>query len=85
VQDKEADRLNFRPRCARSSARPNIISVGEIRDFKTAEIGVKRAHGHLVLSTAAYQRRAFDHQPLNEHGYRTISRGHIVNPLRPVL
>jgi type IV pilus assembly protein PilB len=31
---------------------PNIIMVGEIRDFETAEIGVKAAlTGHLVLST----------------------------------
>jgi len=29
---------------------PNIILVGEIRDFETAEIGVKAAlTGHLVL------------------------------------
>jgi type IV pilus assembly protein PilB len=40
------------PRCARSSARPDIIMVGEIRDFETAEIGVKgRPHRPLVLST----------------------------------
>src|SRR6187402_2912005 len=31
---------------------PNIVMVGEIRDFETAEIGVKAAlTGHLVLST----------------------------------
>src|SRR4030042_2121413 len=31
---------------------PDIIMVGEIRDFETAEIGVKAAlTGHLVLST----------------------------------
>ncbi len=31
---------------------PNIIMIGEIRDFETAEIGVKAAlTGHLVLST----------------------------------
>ena len=31
---------------------PNIILVGEIRDFETAEIAVKAAlTGHLVLST----------------------------------
>jgi len=33
-------------------ADPNIILVGEIRDFETAEIAVKAAlTGHLVLST----------------------------------
>ena len=37
---------------------PDIIMVGEIRDFETAEIGVKAAlTGHLVLSHAAHQRR----------------------------
>ena len=31
---------------------PDIIMIGEIRDFETAEIGVKAAlTGHLVLST----------------------------------
>src|SRR6202035_5456225 len=31
---------------------PNIIPVGEIRDFETAEIAIKAAQtGHLVLST----------------------------------
>src|SRR5438045_8961284 len=31
---------------------PNIIMVGEIRDFETAEIAIKAAlTGHLVLST----------------------------------
>ncbi len=38
---------------------PDIIMVGEIRDFETAEIAVKAAlTGHLVLSHAAHQRRA---------------------------
>jgi type IV pilus assembly protein PilB len=40
--------------CLRSFLRqdPDIIMVGEIRDFETAEIGVKAAlTGHLVLST----------------------------------
>jgi len=53
---------------------PNIILVGEIRDFETAEIGVKAAlTGHLVLSTLHTKMR-FDHQPLDEHGYRAFSR-----------
>ncbi len=41
------------PRCASFLRQdPDIIMVGEIRDFETAEIGVKAAlTGHLVLST----------------------------------
>jgi type IV pilus assembly protein PilB len=46
--------LNFAA-CLRSFLRqdPDIIMVGEIRDFETAEIAIKAAlTGHLVLSTA---------------------------------
>jgi type IV pilus assembly protein PilB len=53
VQMKEQIGLNFAT-ALRSFLRqdPNIILVGEIRDFETAEIGVKAAlTGHLVLST----------------------------------
>jgi type IV pilus assembly protein PilB len=53
VQMKEAIGLNFAT-ALRSFLRqdPNIILVGEIRDFETAEIAVKAAlTGHLVLST----------------------------------
>jgi type IV pilus assembly protein PilB len=53
VQMKESIGLNFAA-ALRSFLRqdPNIILVGEIRDFETAEIGVKAAlTGHLVLST----------------------------------
>src|SRR4030088_278280 len=53
VQMKDQIGLNFAG-ALRSSLRqgPNIILVGEIRDFETAEIGVKAAlTGHLVLST----------------------------------
>src|SRR5213075_1673199 len=53
VQMKEQIGLNFAA-ALRSFLRqdPNIILVGEIRDFETAEIGVKAAlTGHLVLST----------------------------------
>jgi type IV pilus assembly protein PilB len=53
VQMKEAIGLNFSA-ALRSFLRqdPNIILVGEIRDFETAEIAVKAAlTGHLVLST----------------------------------
>ena len=53
---------------------PNIILVGEIRDFETAEIAVKAAlTGHLVLSTLAHQRRAEHRQPPDEHGHRAVS------------
>ena len=53
VQMKEAIGLNFAA-ALRSFLRqdPNIILVGEIRDFETAEIAIKAAlTGHLVLST----------------------------------
>jgi type IV pilus assembly protein PilB len=53
VQMKESIGLNFAA-ALRSFLRqdPNIIMVGEIRDFETAEIAVKAAlTGHLVLST----------------------------------
>lgn len=53
VQVKESIGLNFAA-ALRAFLRqdPNIIMVGEIRDFETAEIAVKAAlTGHLVLST----------------------------------
>jgi type IV pilus assembly protein PilB len=53
VQMKEQIGLNF-AMALRSFLRqdPNIILVGEIRDFETAEIAIKAAlTGHLVLST----------------------------------
>ena len=53
VQMKESIGLNFAT-ALRSFLRqdPNIILVGEIRDFETAEIAVKAAlTGHMVLST----------------------------------
>jgi len=53
VQMKEAIGLNFAA-TLRSFLRqdPNIILVGEIRDFETAEVAIKAAlTGHLVLST----------------------------------
>ena len=53
VQVRESIGLNFAA-ALRSFLRqdPNIILVGEVRDFETAEIAVKAAlTGHLVLST----------------------------------
>jgi type IV pilus assembly protein PilB len=53
VQIKDQIGLNFAA-ALRAFLRqdPNIILVGEIRDYETAEIGVKAAlTGHLVLST----------------------------------
>ncbi len=53
VQMKESIGLNFAA-ALRSFLRqdPDIIMVGEIRDFETAEIGIKAAlTGHMVLST----------------------------------
>lgn len=53
VQTKEQIGLTF-AECLRAFLRqdPNIILIGEIRDFETAEIAVKAAlTGHLVLST----------------------------------
>jgi type IV pilus assembly protein PilB len=53
VQMKESIGLNFAA-SLRSFLRqdPNIVLVGEIRDFETAEIAIKAAlTGHLVLST----------------------------------
>jgi len=53
VQMKEEIGLNFAA-ALRSFLRqdPDIVMVGEIRDYETAEIGVKAAlTGHLVLST----------------------------------
>ncbi len=57
VQMKDQIGLNFAS-ALRAFLRqdPNIILVGEIRDFETAEIAVKAAlTGHLVLSTLTHQ------------------------------
>jgi len=53
VQTKDSIGLNFAA-ALRSFLRqdPNIVLVGEIRDFETAEVAIKAAlTGHLVLST----------------------------------
>jgi type II secretory ATPase GspE/PulE/Tfp pilus assembly ATPase PilB-like protein len=53
IQVDEAIELTFAA-CLRSALRqaPEIIMVGEIRDFETAEIGIRAAlTGHLVFST----------------------------------
>ena len=53
VQTKDSIGLNFAA-CLRSFLRqdPNVVLVGEIRDFETAEVAIKAAMtGHLVLST----------------------------------
>ncbi len=53
VNIKEQIGLTF-PACLRSFLRqdPNIILVGEVRDFETADIAIKAAlTGHMVLST----------------------------------
>ena len=57
VQMKDEIGLNFAA-ALRSFLRqdPDIIMVGEIRDYETAEIGVKAAlTGHLVLYDAPYE------------------------------
>ncbi len=74
VQMKEQIGLNFAA-ALRAFLRqdPNIILVGEIRDFETAEIAIKAAlTGHLVLIDAAHERRAGnDHAP-DEYGHRAV-------------
>ena len=86
VQVRENIGLNFAA-ALRSFLRqdPNIILVGEIRDFETAEIAVKAAlTGHLVLVHAAHQRRPQHGQPADEHGHRAVPGGLVGEPdLRP--
>ena len=55
--------------------------IGEIRDFETAEIGVKAAlTGHLVLSHAAHQRRAGHGEPPAQHGHRALPGDRLAEP-----
>ena len=54
---------------------PDIIMVGEIRDFETAEIGVKAAlTGHLVLSTLHTNDAPGTVSPPAQHGHRAVPR-----------
>ncbi len=86
VQMKEQIGLNFAA-ALRVFLRqdPNIVLVGEIRDFETAEIAVKAAlTGHLVLSTLHTNDAPVDDQPPDEHGHRAVPGGHLGQPdLRP--
>ena len=52
---------------------PDIIMVGEIRDFETAEIARQGgAHRPPRALDAAHQRRALDDQPAAQHGRRAV-------------
>ncbi len=86
VQMKESIGLNFAA-ALRSFLRqdPNIVLVGEIRDFETAEIAIKAAlTGHLVLSTLHTNDAPIDDQPTDEHGHRAVPGGHLgASDLRP--
>ena len=86
VQMKEQIGLNFAA-ALRAFLRqdPNIILVGEIRDFETAEIAIKAALDRPPGAFhAAHQRRARDHHPPDEHGHRAFPGGHLGAPdLRP--
>ena len=76
VQVKENIGLNFAA-ALRSFLRqdPNIILVGEIRDFETAEIARQGgAHRPPRALDAAHQRRAEHDQPADEHGHRAVPR-----------
>jgi type IV pilus assembly protein PilB len=54
---------------------PNIILVGEIRDFETGgDRGQGGAHRPPRALDAAHQRRAEHDQPLDEHGHRAVPR-----------
>ena len=79
VQVRENIGLNFAA-ALRSFLRqdPNIILVGEIRDFETAEIAVKAAlTGHLVLSTLHTNDAPEHDQPADEHGHRAVPGGEL--------
>ena len=82
VQIRESIGLNFAA-ALRSFLRqdPNIILVGEIRDFETAEIAVKAAlTGPPRALDAAHQRRAEHGEPADEHGHRAVPGGQLGQP-----
>ena len=76
VQMHEDIGLNFAA-ALRSFLRqdPDIIMVGEIRDFETAEIGIKAAlTGHLVLSTLHTNDAPATVIAPAQHGHRAVPR-----------
>ena len=82
VQIREASGLSFAV-VLREFLRqdPNIILVGEIRDYETAEIAVKAAlTGHLVLSTLHTNDAPVDGVAAREHGHRALPGGHRGQP-----
>ena len=82
VQMKEQIGLNFAA-ALRAFLRqdPNIILVGEIRDFETAEIAVKAAlTGHLVLSTLHTNDAPSTISRLMNMGIEPFPGGHVREP-----
>ena len=76
VQVHESIGLNFAA-ALRAFLRqdPDIILVGEIRDFETAEIAIKAAlTGHLVLSTLHTNDAPEHDHPADGHGHRAVPR-----------
>ena len=60
---------------------PDIIMIGEIRDFETAEIGVKAAlTGHLVLSTLHTNDAPGTVSRLAQHGHRAFPGDRLPQP-----
>ena len=60
---------------------PDVIMVGEMRDFETAEIAIKAAlTGHLVLSTLHTNDAPSTINRLAQHGRRAVSRLLVAQP-----
>ena len=58
---------------------PNVVMVGEMRDFETAEIAIRAAHdGPSRLFHAAHERRRRRHHAAARHGRRAVSRRLVV-------